>query len=219
MIQTILPQQQQYVESLLSDVDSTPLMPSFGEGRTLFQFEPSDNDVICSQNYYEFRNHAGNIAFQAIIDDNVYGYTSARSQLTKAAIVSNIVETIQKRSPNGGFVEQIGGQWFEIGTWNARERVLQALQEAPASSEQSEEIPYHVNVRLDILVSSCLFVPMKKATFSADTLDKRVSGSLPLDLPINHLSWNVLNELKREVFTLHQPTAGVVAERRPPRNF
>lgn len=48
-------------------------------------------------------------------------YSISTSKVEKGAIVSTIVSTVRQNSPNGGFVKEIQGKWYEVGDHNARE--------------------------------------------------------------------------------------------------
>jgi hypothetical protein len=43
--------------------------------------------------------------------------------------VSSVVEWFRKASPNGGFVKEMNGVWYEVGDHLAREKVGQALRD------------------------------------------------------------------------------------------
>jgi hypothetical protein len=54
-------------------------------------------------------------------------YSQARSKLYKSAIVANIVADI--RQEGGSFCKNEKGAWFEIGDYNAREKVSALLRD------------------------------------------------------------------------------------------
>ncbi len=50
-------------------------------------------------------------------------YSTAHSQLDKAAVISKIVETIQEACPVGAFLKYEDGGWWEVSDCAAREKV------------------------------------------------------------------------------------------------
>lgn len=93
-------------------------------------FEPGKWDVICGRGKRSF-NHFGNRRFRILVAVNLRSYVSATSQLQKAIIIKRIVDQIREASPNGGFVERnVNGQWYEIGTERAREKVGHTLRDS-----------------------------------------------------------------------------------------
>ena len=98
-------------------------------------FVPSPFDVICCRGR-KAKTHPGNIYFQSLIQQNVEKYANAKDKITKTVIVSEIIDKIRERTTiddgtvlGGSFVKQTGGQWFDIGEVNARERVGQNLRD------------------------------------------------------------------------------------------
>ena len=92
-------------------------------------FEPGPFDVICSQGKTA-KSHAGNIHFHSVIQKRVKEYASSTEKRTKSKIVRNIIETIQAKSPNGGFVKKDSdGQWTLVGLEQTREKVSQSLRD------------------------------------------------------------------------------------------
>lgn len=61
----------------------------------------------------------------------------AESRLYKSLVVSSIVDSIRKESPNGGFVKEIDGVFYEVGDHLAREKTGQALREQLHSQYKS----------------------------------------------------------------------------------
>ena len=110
------------IESLAKNVRSskayehvTPLPDSF---------TPGPVDVICARGKRAF-NHTGNRRFRALIEAHLDKYEKATSKIDKSLIVSSIVDSVREASPNGGFVREDGGRWFEVGDHNAREKIGQ----------------------------------------------------------------------------------------------
>ena len=173
-------------------------------------FSPSDNDVICSRGK-QAQNHPGNLAFQSIIDEHLSEYSSAPGKIEKSIIVSDIIEAIRRKSPNGGFVKLVGGQWYEIGSLAARERVSQALRDklsgsykssASSKRKRKREVNAKINDDLDSFVASNQFVSKRMRTLSgAIATHGKVMGDLHLGLLMNRVNSEILNELKKQVIS------------------
>mmetsp|Transcript_34767 Transcript_34767/g.84280 ORF Transcript_34767/g.84280 Transcript_34767/m.84280 type:complete len:195 (-) Transcript_34767:17-601(-) len=183
-------------------------MVNSNEERTLLSknFTPSENDVICSRGKVA-QNHPGNIAFQANISNHVTEYAEAQGKIEKSVIVSNIINNVRSKSPNGGFVKQIAGQWYEIGTTNARERVSQALRDklsgqyrssSSSKRKRKSEINAKINDDLDAFVASNQFVSKRMRTMSgAIETHGKVMGDVQLEIMMNRMNSEILNELKK----------------------
>ena len=91
------------------DADSKFQMTPLGEG-----YEPTNFDVVCARGRIAV-NHTGNKRFKLIVESSLQRYSNAPSKLAKSAIVSDIVDTIRKSSPDGGFVKKEGTMWYEAG--------------------------------------------------------------------------------------------------------
>ncbi|CAJ1943657.1 unnamed protein product [Cylindrotheca closterium] len=178
------------------------------EGKTVLpdSFTPSENDVICSRAKVS-QSHPGNLAFNAIINSCVSEYANASGKIEKSIIVSNIINTVRSKSPNGGFVKQIAGQWYEIGTSTARERVSQALRDrlsgkyrssSSSKRKRKNEINAEMNDHLDAFVESNQFVAKIMRTLSgAIKTHARVMGDVQLGMMMNRMNSEILNELKK----------------------
>jgi hypothetical protein len=89
-------------------------------------FLPGPFDVICARGK-EARNH--NQQFRKKIKESVNAYAEAETKLYKSLVVSSVVEWFRKASPNGGFVKELNGVWYEVGDHLTREKVGQALRD------------------------------------------------------------------------------------------
>ena len=49
--------------------------------------------------------------------------------MQKTRLVSHIIDTVGKKSPNGGFVKNVNGQWFEVGDRRAKEKTGQTMRD------------------------------------------------------------------------------------------
>ena len=57
-------------------------------------------------------------------------YAEASSRYEKTVIVTEVVEAIRSSSPDGGFVKEENGQWYEVGDHLAREKVGQNFRDS-----------------------------------------------------------------------------------------
>mmetsp|Transcript_14540 Transcript_14540/g.35162 ORF Transcript_14540/g.35162 Transcript_14540/m.35162 type:complete len:199 (-) Transcript_14540:60-656(-) len=99
-------------------------------------FRPGDWDVICARGK-EAKNHTGNQRFRQKIGESTQEYASATSRLYKSLVVTSVVNWVRDASPNGGFVKEIDGMWYEVGDHLAREKVGQSLREQLHSQYKS----------------------------------------------------------------------------------
>lgn len=84
-------------------------------------FVPGPLDVLCARGKAALQ-HPGNCRFRSIIKECLPKYEAAQSKLDKSLIVSTIVDSVRRATPNGGFVKEIDGVWYEVGDHNAREK-------------------------------------------------------------------------------------------------
>lgn len=147
----------------------TPLSPSFS---------PGPNDVIFSRGQ-KARKHAGNIKFQAIVRSVSERYSKTEGKLGKSLIVSEIIDTIRRNSPNGGFVKLDNGKWYEVGDYIARERVGQSLRDllkgqyrssASSKKRRREETNAKMSDNLNVFIESNAFVS-KRIKMLSDCLE------------------------------------------------
>lgn len=100
-------------------------------------FSPGPFDVICSQGKTA-KVHAGNIYFQSVIHRWAKQYSNTIEKRNKSKIVRTIIETIQAKSPNSGFVKKTGDdRWRTVGLDQAREKVSQSLRDTLAGHYRS----------------------------------------------------------------------------------
>ena len=100
-------------------------------GSTLLaaDFIPGRFDVICARGKHA-KQHTGNHRFRQIIEMSLPKYDKATTKLEKSLIVSSIVDSVRQASPNGGFVREEKGRWYEVGDHIAREKVGQCLRDS-----------------------------------------------------------------------------------------
>ena len=89
-------------------------------------FSPGPLDVICSRGK-EAKTHLGNEKFLSVVESYTKEYSQATSRVRKSILVSRIVDQVRDQSPNGGFVKEEGGRWYEVGDLLAREKVGQSF--------------------------------------------------------------------------------------------
>jgi len=100
-------------------------------------FSPGPFDVICSQGKTA-KNHPGNLYFQSVIHKWAKEYAKTIEKRNKSKIVRTIIETIQAKSPNSGFVKKgENGRWLIVGLNQAREKVSQSLRDTLAGHYRS----------------------------------------------------------------------------------
>lgn len=102
------------------------------------KYEAGPNDVVCGRGKGSY-NRPGNKKFRALVQEYVPRYVNARTKLDKSMVLSAIVEKV--REENGGrFIKQRkGGEWYEIGDEQAREKVGHAIREAIAAGEKKSQ--------------------------------------------------------------------------------
>ena len=91
-------------------------------------FIPGSCDVICSKGK-EAKQHPANQWLRRLIKENLEEYSRCPSKLERSFIVSRIMKTIRDASPDGGFVRNLNGVWYEVGDRNAREKIGQAFRD------------------------------------------------------------------------------------------
>ena len=93
--------------------------------------ELSVNDVICGRGRH-CADHSGNKRFARIVAEHLDEYRAATSKLDKSLLVSCIIDSISRSSPNGGFVRRNAstGLFEKVNTRTAREKVGQELRDS-----------------------------------------------------------------------------------------
>jgi hypothetical protein len=170
-------------------------------------FSPGPFDVICSRGK-KAKCHPGNTYFQSIIQQTVEKYAKAEGKLGKSLIVSEIIDTIRRKSPDGGFVKQDSGKWYEVGDWSARERVGQSLRDllhgqyrssASSKKRRREETNAKMSEDLDALIESNMYVS-KRIKRLSDNIETQGSQASDLYLMIMMTKANseILDQLKQD---------------------
>ena len=106
-------------------------IPSFVAERRLLgpDYVPGAWDVICARGSGA-ANHQGNLRFREIIAEFVPKYAKATTKIEKSIIVTEIVEMVRDKTPDGGFVKKMAdGNWYEVGDAACREKIGQTLRD------------------------------------------------------------------------------------------
>jgi hypothetical protein len=123
-------------------------------------------------------------------------------------IVSEIIDTIRRKSPNGGFVKQDGGKWYEVGDWAAREKVGQRLRDilqgqyrssSSSKKRRREESNAKMIEELDTLTESNSYVSERIRCLS-DTIETEGSQGSDscLMLMMTKANSDILDKLKED---------------------
>lgn len=66
----------------------------------------------------------GNRQFRDHIERSIVPYLSARTKFEKSEAIAEVVDQIQAKSPEGGFVRKdlVTGKWYQIGEAKARDK-------------------------------------------------------------------------------------------------
>ncbi|KAL3924660.1 MAG: hypothetical protein SGILL_000912 [Bacillariaceae sp.] len=112
-------------------------LPAYGEKakareqktRLPDDFEPSPYSVLIGRGK-SCTEATGNKRLRVIVSTFLEEYTNAvDSRIEKSIIVSKIVDMVRDACPQGGFVKQEDGAWFEVSDHVARERVGSMLRD------------------------------------------------------------------------------------------
>ena len=170
-------------------------------------FIPGEFDVICSRGKIA-KSHSGNIYFQSLVEKTAPKYANAKGKLAKSLIVSEIMEEIRRKSPNGGFIKLSGGHWFEVGDWNAREKVSQSLRDilhgqyrssASSKKRRKDELNAKMVEDIDALIESNEFVSkrIKSLSHTIKTQASMVSDE-ELSREMTQVNTEILDQLKTD---------------------
>jgi hypothetical protein len=85
-------------------------------------FVPGKYSVICGRGKACFKS-AGNQNLKALVSNSLKEYSEARNKIHKSSIVSGIIEEIKTKSPEGAFIKQEDGAWWEVDDCFAREKI------------------------------------------------------------------------------------------------
>lgn len=172
-------------------------------------FYPGPFDVICSRGK-KAKCCSGNLHFQSIIQQSSKKYARAKGGLEKSLIVSEIIDIIRRKSPDGGFVKLNGGRWFEVGDWIAKERVGQSLRDllhgqyrssASSKKRRRERANAKKNdgLDLDVLIDLNMYAS-KRIKKKSDSIEIEGSGLTDMHLMdmMTKVNSEILNDLKQD---------------------
>ena len=142
-----------------------------------------------------------------MIEETAPRYGASQGKLSKSIIVSAIIDTIRRFTPQGGFVKPAGRQWIEIGNKNAREKVSQALRDqlhsqyrssAKAKREKKDEANAKINENLDAFVQSNQFVLNRMATLTSaiENNNTHAQSDAQLEQLMSRTNSEILHELR-----------------------
>lgn len=91
-------------------------------------FLPGDRDVICARGKAA-KDHLGNLWFRSLIEEHIQEYSECESKLDKSFLVSKVMKLVRRKSPQGGFVKNFNGRWYEVGDRLSREKIGQTFRD------------------------------------------------------------------------------------------
>lgn len=97
---------------------------------------PGELDVLCGQSR-SCASHSGNQRFQNLLDRYAPRYDAVNSKQEKMALTKEIVSCIQ--ASGGRFLRLKDGEWQEISTVTARDKVSHALRTKVASWKRQQQ--------------------------------------------------------------------------------
>jgi nucleoid DNA-binding protein len=170
-------------------------------------FTPGESDVICVRGE-KAKNHPGNLFFHSMIEKSAPKYATAEGKLGKSLIVSEIIDTIRRKSPPGGFVKHIGSQWYEVGDWSAREKVSQSLRDilhgqyrssASSKKRRRDEVNAKMSKDLESLIDKNEFVSKRIRTLS-DAIKRQgdVVSDAHLKTMMTQVNSDILSQIKMD---------------------
>ena len=99
-----------------------------GARRLAKDFQPGKYDVLCARGKRAHESE-GNRRFRALVKLHQEKYAACTCKVEKSKIVSHIVKTVRHASPEGGFVKNIDGEFWEVGDRAAKEKVGQTFRD------------------------------------------------------------------------------------------
>lgn len=155
-------------------------------------FEPSSNSVICGRGKECFDSE-GNKRFREIINKYLNDYAAAGGKSQKSAIVSKAMNIIKESCPDGAFIKQERGVWFEVSTRYAREKVGAWFRDCLHDKYQSSSKAKHARKMA------------KRVSFNA--LDPEDIMNFPLDMEFDLPDMpDIMNEAFIEDFVDRPPS-------------
>jgi hypothetical protein len=93
-----------------------------------YEFTPGPYDVICARGKIA-KTHSGNKYYRSLVQGSMTKYSQATNKYEKSQIVSDIVDEVKAKSPEGGFIKKEDEIWYSIGEHLAREKCGQNLRD------------------------------------------------------------------------------------------
>lgn len=87
-------------------------------------FLPGPFDVICGRRK-TISLHSGNRRYSELVKSILPRYCATLSKVEKTILVTSVINRVEQASPEGGFVKEIGGQWYKVSESYAREKIGQ----------------------------------------------------------------------------------------------
>ena len=101
-----------------------------------YNFTPGPYDVICARGKVA-KTHSGNKYYRSLVEASMTKYSQATNKYEKSQIVSDIIDEVKAKSPEGGFVKQEDGIWYSVGEHLAREKCGQNLRDGLSKQYKS----------------------------------------------------------------------------------
>ena len=91
-------------------------------------FVPGPNTVLCARGR-KAKNHSGNKWIRSLVHLHRKAYSECPVKLERSFLVAKIVRTIREANPEGAFVRNVKGIWYDVGDRNAREKIGQMFRD------------------------------------------------------------------------------------------
>jgi len=126
--------------------------------------------VIFGRNKEAFK-HPGNTRFRAKVQSQLHSYSSSSSKV-KSGIVRDITESVRRDSPQGGFVKQIDGKWFDVGERASQEKTRQLFRDLLRSKSSTK-----AKAKLQSSIGSMAIVAVKPSEDPTVVASTKTPGS------------------------------------------
>jgi len=181
-------------------------------------FKPGPFDVICARGKHA-KEHTGNHRFRQIIEMSLLKYDKAGTKLEKSLIVSSIVDSVRQASPDGGFVKEENGRWYEVGDHIAREKVGQCLRDSlhtkyksstKAKKSRRKQMEKRMGYEVDRLMESNRDVAESTMEQISKSAKEGGSADERMERIFNQANEKLLQQIKRSERSYHREhTAGM----------
>ena len=99
-------------------------------------WEPTPTSIICGRGSIALE-HEGNQRLRVLVKSHLKNYSESQCKFQKSRIVSEIVETVRRGSPDGGFVKFVDDGWVQVSERHSREKVGQMFRDCLHSKYKS----------------------------------------------------------------------------------